>query len=243
MALAGVPYTIGREPQLLANPPDDPAQLAQQEDHAGTPRYGIPFGGLRRSLSRARAIRRAAPSPYVEPRPERLSDRRRRRRPRHGLHVSALRHRRSVEPHSVHGAARLRPRAVRGFGARRSGARATTAPISRSACSIPAATVASTNRTYYKYDLNGGSTFSIDMTAPDMNQAYVEGDEATRERIRAAYRSYIQGLLYFWQTDPRYGGLNAKSRASATAWTSSRTAAIGRISSTCESHAECSAST
>ena len=74
----------------------------------------------------------------------------------------------------------------------------------------PAVTVASTNRTYYKYDLNGGSTFSIDMTAPDMNQAYVEGDEATRERIRAAYRSYIQGLLYFWQTDPRYGGLNAK---------------------------------
>jgi hypothetical protein len=61
-----------------------------------------------------------------------------------------------------------------------------------------------------KYDLNGGTTFSIDMTAPDMNQAYVEGDEATRERVRAAYRSYIEGLLYSWQTDPRYGGLNAK---------------------------------
>ena len=74
----------------------------------------------------------------------------------------------------------------------------------------PATTVASANRSYYKYDLNGGSTFSIDMSAPDMNQAYAEGDDATRERIRAAYRSYIQGLLYFWQTDPRFGGLNAK---------------------------------
>ena len=74
----------------------------------------------------------------------------------------------------------------------------------------PAMTVASVDRNYYKYDLNGGTTFSIDMAAPDMNQAYVEGDEATRERIRAAYRNYIEGLLYSWQTDRRYRGLNAK---------------------------------
>jgi hypothetical protein len=74
----------------------------------------------------------------------------------------------------------------------------------------PAPTVRSRDAAYMKYDLNGGSTFSIDMTAADMNQRYVEADEAGREAVRAAYRDYIQGLLYFWQTDPRFGGLNAK---------------------------------
>jgi hypothetical protein len=74
----------------------------------------------------------------------------------------------------------------------------------------PAATTRSRNAAYNKYDLNGGSTFSIDMTAPDMNQAYVEGTEAQREAIRQRYRDYIRGLLYTWQTDPRFGGLNAK---------------------------------
>ena len=48
------------------------------------------------------------------------------------------------------------------------------------------------------------------MTAPDMNQAYIEATEEERERIRAAYRKYIQGLLYAWQTDPRFGTLNEK---------------------------------
>jgi len=61
-----------------------------------------------------------------------------------------------------------------------------------------------------KYDLNGGSTFSSDMTAPHLNQRYVEASEREREEIRLAYRHYIQGLLYFWQTDPRFGSLNAK---------------------------------
>ncbi|MGH8243336.1 MAG: FAD-dependent oxidoreductase [Steroidobacteraceae bacterium] len=47
----------------------------------------------------------------------------------------------------------------------------------------------------------------------DLNQAYVESAEAERERIRAAYRDYARGLLYFWQTDPRFGGLNQKVAA------------------------------
>jgi hypothetical protein len=74
----------------------------------------------------------------------------------------------------------------------------------------PAPTVLSSNPAYYKYDLNGGSTFSTDMTAPDMNQAYVLAGEMQREQIREAYRHYIRGLLYFWQTDPRFGSLNGK---------------------------------
>jgi len=209
MALAGVPYTIGREPRVLANPPDDPAQLAMQEDNAGTPRYGIPFSGIYVDPYRVPGDASSGPEPYVEPRPAVF--------PTVGSgdgRVMAYTYRLCVtddpsnripftappdyDPAQFEASARVAEAlaargidlAVRMFN--------------------PAMTVASTDRSYYKYDLNGGSTFSIDMTAPDMNQAYVEGNEATRERIRAAYRSYIQGLLYFWQTDPRYGGLNAK---------------------------------
>ena len=74
----------------------------------------------------------------------------------------------------------------------------------------PDVTLLSGNREYSKYDLNGGGTFSSDMTAPDLNQSYIEADEAERERIRTAYRDYIRGLLYFWRTDPRFEALNEK---------------------------------
>jgi hypothetical protein len=74
----------------------------------------------------------------------------------------------------------------------------------------PAPTVRSTDPAYYKRDLNGGSVFSTDMSMPGWNQAYTTADPATRSAIAGQYRSYIQGLLYFWQTDPRFGALNAK---------------------------------
>jgi hypothetical protein len=74
----------------------------------------------------------------------------------------------------------------------------------------PARTVRSKSSSYFKYDLNGGSTFSTDMTAPNLNQSYVEASEAERDRIRKDYRDYVSGLLYFWQTDPRLGRLNQK---------------------------------
>ncbi|MGM9489888.1 FAD-dependent oxidoreductase [Ideonella sp. YS5] len=74
----------------------------------------------------------------------------------------------------------------------------------------PAQTVRSTNPDYFKRDLNGGSVFSTDMSMPGWNQAYTTADAATRSAIARQYRSYIQGLLYFWQTDPRFGALNAK---------------------------------
>ena len=209
MALAGVPYTIGREPRLLANPPDDATQLAMQEDFAGTPRYGIPFSAVYVDPCRVPGDPASGPVPYVEPRPGVFptvssGDGR----------VMAYTYRLCVTDDPSN---RIPFTAPPGYDPARfeASARVAQALAERGSDLAqrmfnPAATVASTNRTYYKYDLNGGSTFSIDMTAPDMNQAYVESDEATRERIRAAYRSYIQGLLYFWQTDPRYGGLNAK---------------------------------
>ena len=209
MALAGVPYTIGREPRVLANPPDDPAQLAMQEDNAGTPRYGIPFTGIYVDPYRVPGDASSGPVPYVEPQPEAF--------PTVGSgdgRVMAYTYRLCVTDDPSN---RIPFTAPPGydpaqFEASARVAQALTARGIDLAVRMfnPAMTVASADRSYYKYDLNGGSTFSIDMTAPDMNQAYVEGDDATRERIRAAYRSYAQGLLYFWQTDPRYGGLNAK---------------------------------
>jgi hypothetical protein len=209
MALAGVPYTIGREPKILANPPDDPEQLAQQEDHAGTPRYGVPFGGIYVDPYRVPGDPSSGPVPYVEARPAVF--------PTVGSgddRVMAYTYRLCVTDDPSN---RIPFTAPPGYDPAQfeASARVAQALAARGfdlavRMFNPAVTVASTDRAYMKYDLNGGSTFSIDMTAPDMNQAYVEGDEATRERVRAAYRSYIQGLLYFWQTDPRYGGLNAK---------------------------------
>lgn len=37
---------------------------------------------------------------------------------------------------------------------------------------------------------------------PDENRGYIEGDEATRERIRQRHRSLVLGLLWFLQNDP-----------------------------------------
>jgi hypothetical protein len=209
MALAGVPYTLGREPRTIADPPSDAAQLALQEDHAGTPRYGIPFSGVYVDPYRVPGNPDSGTVPYVEPRPAVF--------PTVGAgddRVMAYTYRLCVTDDPSN---RIPFEAPPGYdpanfeaSARVAAALAARGIDLAQRMFNPAVTVASANRAYYKYDLNGGSTFSIDMTAPDMNQAYVEGDEATRERVRAAYRSYIQGLLYFWQTDPRYGGLNAK---------------------------------
>jgi hypothetical protein len=37
---------------------------------------------------------------------------------------------------------------------------------------------------------------------PEENRGYIEGDEATRERIRQRHRSLVLGLLWFLQNDP-----------------------------------------
>jgi hypothetical protein len=208
MALAGVPYTIGREPRVTANPADDPAQLAMQEDFAGTMHRRLPVG-VYVDPYRVPGDPSSGTLPYVEPRPAAF--------PSEGsgdARVMAYTYRLCVTDDPSN---RIPFTAPAGydpaqFEASARVAQALTARGVDLAQSMfnPAVTVASTDRAYYKYDLNGGSTFSIDMTAPDMNQAYIEADEAERERIREAYRDYVQGLLYFWQTDPRYGALNAK---------------------------------
>lgn len=74
----------------------------------------------------------------------------------------------------------------------------------------PAPTVRSKDRVHFKHDLNGGPVFSTDMSMPGWNQAYPTATAEERAAIEAAYKAYMQGLLYTWQTDPRFGALNAK---------------------------------
>ena len=74
----------------------------------------------------------------------------------------------------------------------------------------PSPVVLSRDPRYFKYDLNSTLNLSTDLTADNLNQAYVEAPQARRQEIQRAYRRYIQGLLYAWQTDPRFGPLNER---------------------------------
>jgi FAD dependent oxidoreductase len=211
MALAGVTYRLGREPRVMANPPNDPAQLGLQEDHAGATQYRI-SRSLYVDPYRVPGERASGTLPFIEPRPATLPD-----SGDGDSRVMAYTYRLCVtddpsnrvpfappsnyDPLHYEASARLAQLWAD------SGADLANEMFN------PARTVHSGTSAYYKYDLNGGSTFSIDMTAPNLNQAYVEAGEAERERIRQAYRDYIRGLLYSWQTDPRYGRLNAKMAA------------------------------
>ena len=52
-----------------------------------------------------------------------------------------------------------------------------------------------------KYDACcGGSPFGIDN--PGLQVGYVTGGRSVREEIAAKHRYFVQGLMYFWQTDP-----------------------------------------
>jgi len=208
MAHAGVPYRVGREARRMANPPDDPVQLAEQEDNAGTHRYRAPRG-LRIDPYWVPGDPSSGVLPYIEPLPSPM--------PKEGdpdSRVMAYTYRLCVtdDPNNqipFEAPEGYDPAQYEAMG-RLAETWAQTGVDLAVVMFNPALTVRSRDPAYFKYDLNGGSTFSIDMTAPDMNQAYVEADEETRERIRKAYQQYIRGLLYFWKTDPRLGGLNQK---------------------------------
>jgi hypothetical protein len=208
MALAGVEYAVGREPRLLA-PADDPAAVAQQEDFAGVDRYRVPAGPARADPFVIPGDPTSGTLSFIEPRPGSI--------PPEGdgdSRVMAYTYRLCVTDDPAN---RIPFSAPADYDPLRyeASARVALAWMQQGADLAikmfnPARTVRSKDRSYYKYDLNGGSTFSIDMTAPTMNQAYVEGTAAERSRIRREYRDYASGLLYFWQTDPRMQGLNRK---------------------------------
>jgi len=209
MALAGVSYTLGREPRVLAEPPDDAAELAQQEDHAGVLLYRAPRG-LYVDPYRVPGDPASGTLPFVEPRPSPV--------PSTGdgdSRVMAYTYRLCVTDDPGNRTP-FAPPAAYDPARYEAVARVALAWVADTGVDLatglfnPAATVRSANAAYYKYDLNGGSTFSTDMTGPYLNQAYPEADEPTRERIRQDYADYVRGLLYFWQTDSRFGALNAE---------------------------------
>lgn len=53
-----------------------------------------------------------------------------------------------------------------------------------------------------KADVNDTPHAPVRLSMPDINDAYPDGDAATRARIVAAHRYYNVGLLYFLQHDP-----------------------------------------
>lgn len=208
MARAGIPYVIGREARRVAEPPTDAAQLAVQEDDAGTSKVKPPYGVLRVDPYVVPRDPASGVLPFIEPPGltpvEGSADSR----------VMAYTYRLCVTNDPSNRVPFARPA---GYSAAsyEASARVAQAMVAMGddpgrVFFNPARTVRSTDRDYFKHDLNGGSTFSSDMTAPDLNQAYAEADAAGRKRIRLAYRNYVEGLLYTWQTDPRFGSLNAK---------------------------------
>lgn len=52
-----------------------------------------------------------------------------------------------------------------------------------------------------KTDMNNAGPFSSDFVG--MSEGWAEGDYATRERIWSAHKNYVQGLLWFLGNDPR----------------------------------------
>ena len=74
----------------------------------------------------------------------------------------------------------------------------------------PSPMVLSRDPRYFKYDLNSTLNLSTDLTADTLNQAYVESPPARRLEIQRTYRRYIQGVLWAWQTEPRFGPLRER---------------------------------
>ena len=208
MALARVPYRIGREPRPPAGA-NDPAGLALQEDHAGAQALQLPLG-LHIDPYRVPGDPSSGPIAFVEPRPNPL--------PQIGdgdARVMAYTYRLCVTDDPANRIPFTRPEGYTPSDFEvhaRLAAAAATAPkvdIVR-AMFNPARMVRSRDPQYYKYDLNSTLTLSTDLTADDLNHGYVEMPAARREEVQRRYRRYIQGLLYAWQTEPRFAALHER---------------------------------
>jgi hypothetical protein len=171
MAGAGIEFAIGRESRRIA-PPGDAEALALQEDNAGVDRYRVPQGSLRADPFLVPRDSTSGTLSFVEPLPDPL--------PTEGggdSRVMAYTYRLCVTDDPSNRIPfspppnydPLRYEAM---------ARVAQAWVQRGADLAvrmfnPAVTVRSKDRSYNKYDLNGGSTFSIDMTGPSLNQRYI----------------------------------------------------------------------
>jgi hypothetical protein len=201
MALAGVPYRVGREPRRLTAAGDAEGR-AMQEDRAGAQPLQLPLGA---HVDPYRVPGQASSGPiaFVEPKPTRMPD-----VGEGDARVMAYTYRLCVTDDPTNRTPFTRPDNYTPtdfeLHARLAAAAPPPANIVRSMFN-PAPMVRSRDRQYFKYDLNSTLTPSTELTADGLNHAYVEAPRARREQIRLTYRRYIQGLLYAWQTDPRFG--------------------------------------
>jgi hypothetical protein len=206
MALARVRYRFGREPRRLAGATDREA-LALQEDHAGVQPPQLPLG-VHVDPYRVPGNPASGTVAFVEQRPEPIPE------PGAGdARVMAYTYRLCVTDDPTNRIPFARPENYNAkdfeVHARLAAALPPDRDVVRSMFN-PSPMVFSKDRRYFKYDLNSTLNLSTDLTADDLNQAYVEAPQARREQIQQIYRRYIQGLFYAFQTDRRFGPLNAR---------------------------------
>ena len=204
MALAGVPYQIGREPRRMAAA-NDTSGLAMQEDNAGVQRFLLPLG-LHVDPYRVPGNAASGTIAFIEPRPERLPE------PGEGdSRVTAYTYRLCVTDDPTNRIPFSRPDNYTASDfevhARLAAAVPPEMNIVRSMFN-PSPMVRSRDPRYSKYDLNSTLNLSTDLTGDNLNQAYVESPQARRLEIQRTYRRFIQGLLWAFQTEPRFGPLN-----------------------------------
>ena len=208
MALARVPYQIGREARRAAGA-NDPSGFALQEDNAGAQRLQLPLS-IHVDPYREPGNPASGTIAFVEPRPERLPE------PGEGdSRVMAYTYRLCVTDDPTNRIPFSRPDNYTPSDFEVHARLAATAKPDAIVRAMfnPAPMVLSSDRRYYKYDLNSTLNLSTDLTADNLNQSYVEAPHARRAEIQRIYQRYIKGLLYAWQTDPRFGPLNARVSA------------------------------
>ena len=204
MALAGVPYQIGREPRSMAAA-NDASGLAMQEDNAGVQRFLLPLG-VHVDPYRVPGNAASGTIAFIEPRPERLPE------PGEGdSRVTAYTYRLCVTDDPTNRIPFSRPDNYTASDfevhARLAAAVPPEMNIVRSMFN-PSPMVRSRDPRYSEYDLNSTLNLSTDLTGDNLNQAYVESPPARRLEIQRTYRRFIQGLLWAFQTEPRFGPLN-----------------------------------
>jgi hypothetical protein len=207
MALARVPYRIGREPRQMASASDG-AGLALQEDHAGAQALQLPLG-LHIDPYRVAGDPSSGPVAFVERRPDPL--------PQVGdgdARVMAYTYRLCVTDDPTNRIPFTRPEGYVAedyeLHARLAAAATPRIDIARNMFN-PAPMVRSRDPKYNKYDLNSSLTLSTDLTADGLNHGYVEESPARREEIQRVYRRYIEGLFHAWQVEPRFAALRDRA--------------------------------